>query len=347
MTTSASRVAGYTECLEWAAILFSTAVQDADRDGLLDVWESTAGGAVDVTDPFGAARLPDLKAMGADPAKPDVFVEIDYLNAPGSHRHLPTRAALDSIGDAFKAKGVQIHFDVGPNYQPAGATPADPYIVPAASGRGGDAILESSITCVPSAGKTCLFPNFPGTVNWKTDFSILKSQYFDSGRKDIFRYALFAHALGMPAWRINDRTLLSVSTAAGVTTVTTAAPHNLGPGAFVAFTGARSNSRLSGAYTVAGVSGANVFYGVNPGRRDGIVYELGPRRQQRSTAQHVGRIGPSGRRHFSSRSGFGITSSAANSCRRQPSCMSSGTIWPCGTAARPASRTASRITRAS
>ena len=128
-------------CLSWGAIVFSTTVQDMDGDGLLDVWEKSPP----PKDPNGNP-LPDIHAMGADPTIKDIFVEIDYMATSGyatgqgpvpAHSHLPTQAALDKVGDAFLAKQIHIHFDVGANY------PGNPYVIPANKGvRGGDSIDE-------------------------------------------------------------------------------------------------------------------------------------------------------------------------------------------------------------
>ena len=59
---------------------FSITVQDTDRDGLLDVWEGqrTVVRRTQLTR-RACGACPILKAMGAKPAVPDVFVEIDYL----------------------------------------------------------------------------------------------------------------------------------------------------------------------------------------------------------------------------------------------------------------------------
>jgi hypothetical protein len=132
--------------------------------------------------------------------------------------------------------GIKIHFDVGNQYQTIpGSHPAvaDPYIVPTAVARGslGEEIGETA--CVSSATQSCLFANYPGTVGWKSGFHALRDQSlnypdeasctaaetqwtqyltgatttppatpdclrrFDHVRKDMFHYALFAHAIGI------------------------------------------------------------------------------------------------------------------------------------------------------
>ena len=125
------------DCLAWSAIIFSTTVEDSDNDGLIDKMESTPGG---LKLPDGT-RLPDLKGMGADPLRKDLFVEIGAMKAgssltwgsadapfksnpdpdlqinvvpiPGSgisseHNHMPTPAVLKMVGDAYKAAPVTV-----------------------------------------------------------------------------------------------------------------------------------------------------------------------------------------------------------------------------------------------
>lgn len=147
------------------------------------------------------------------------------------HSHLPTQKALDLVGDAFRdaPERINVHFDVGNNYQEIDPTTGevDPYIIPARFARGGETISETA-ACTDPSGPTgaieCAgqYPLHPGTVGWKTGFRFLRDEpltltdddcesleqdgdintscerRFDRNRKDIFRYALFAHALGIP-----------------------------------------------------------------------------------------------------------------------------------------------------
>jgi hypothetical protein len=200
-----------SDCLSWSAMILSTTVQDGDEDGLLDVWETSST----LRDPNGQA-LPNLQAMGADPARKDLFIELGYMGTNNAlmygfgdaarirnpHTHLPSEAALRSMADAFARKGIQVHFDVGNNYQtPA---PSFPYvIIPAAGGlaRGGEVFDETITQCVRGANDhpaVCQFSDYPGTVGWKTGFRFLKEEAFDPVRKDMFRYAFFAHSVGIP-----------------------------------------------------------------------------------------------------------------------------------------------------
>ncbi len=53
----------------------------------------------------------------------------------------------------------------------------------------------------PGAGTpevACQFPDYPGTVVWKTGFEQYKEQLFDANRKDSFRFAFYAHAKASP-----------------------------------------------------------------------------------------------------------------------------------------------------
>lgn len=82
---------------------------DTDGDGLPDSWET--------------GRTPDglnLKALGADPRRKDVFLEIDF--ARSSYRRDTACSALDELFNVFKnaplsnpngTKGVTLHIDAG------------------------------------------------------------------------------------------------------------------------------------------------------------------------------------------------------------------------------------------
>jgi hypothetical protein len=130
---------------------------------------------------------------------------------------------------------INIHFDVGQLYQlnlptleQCAATwqPTCAIIRGSAGVRGGDSIPETTGCRTDSAGNTTCgeddFRNFPGTVGWKSGFNLLKNEplnfvvtpggpsleqqclasptcqrRFDRNRRNIFRYVLFAHALGL------------------------------------------------------------------------------------------------------------------------------------------------------
>jgi len=149
------------------------------------------------------------------------------------HSHRPGHDAVKLIGDAYwnapvanadGSFGISLHVDMGADY-PNGV--ADGYIVPRHLARGGEAIDET-VTTQCSRGPmdppwVCQWDDFPGTVGWKTGVNFIKNEVlsgeaaplpgqedvcdlpgstcvrrFDRNRKDIFRYAFFAHFAGLP-----------------------------------------------------------------------------------------------------------------------------------------------------
>jgi hypothetical protein len=188
VTTSVDHIGtGTFDCLSWGAIVYRTAVLDTDGDGELDLWETASG----LTDPNNHP-LPNLSAMGANPGIKDLFVEFGYMKrdsqtlyGPDSrpaHKHLPYAEALKKAGDAYLAKGIKAHFDVGTpaayhslgtEYQATGAgAGVDDYLVTSGP-RGGEAIDESVTAC---AAPDCQFPTYPGTVAWKVGFRYFRDQ---------------------------------------------------------------------------------------------------------------------------------------------------------------------------
>lgn len=191
-------------CVSWGAIVLSSTVQDTDNDGLLDVWETNQG----YTDVVSGQPV---SLPGANPKIPDIFIEVDYLsNMDGKagaylHSHLPKQAALDKVGAAFKAQGVNVHFDVGNVYQGLG----DTYVIPfnSNSSFGGNPISEGLFVCTDGT-TLCVFPNQP-VVAWKGDLLYVRDNAtvpttniplgnFQPGRGQSYHYMLFGHALGEP-----------------------------------------------------------------------------------------------------------------------------------------------------
>jgi hypothetical protein len=181
-------------CVNWGAIILSTTVQDSDGDGLLDVWETNQG----YTD---AVSGNSVALPGAFPVDhKDIFVELDYLvnyladGVTVQHSHLPKQAALDAVGSAFSAKGINVHFDVGNVYQ------SDPPLI-ISNGTGGNAIPESALLCTDGA-TLCAFPGQPA-VAWKGGFGFVRDApaplgNFQPGRGQSYHYVLSGHSLGEP-----------------------------------------------------------------------------------------------------------------------------------------------------
>ena len=172
------------DCLTGGVMVFATTVQDADSDGLLDKWESPTpgyqcpGGMSSNCDPLGQP-LPNLAAMGANPMRKDLFVEIGYMLGPAgltygsgpattaSHSHLPPLSVLERVGAAFKntmavsnpdgTKGISLHFDIGNNYQAVAPATQSPYIIKVSEGaRGGEFVTEKKCGTIgaPSCANT-------------------------------------------------------------------------------------------------------------------------------------------------------------------------------------------------
>ena len=188
VSTRVDPVLSSVDCLSWTAIVFSTTVQDTDRDGLLDVWETTTGGVLDATDPAGVKHLPDLKAMGANPAVPDVFVEIDYLTG-ASHSHLPVQAALDRVGKAYKARGINMHFDAGLElrWRPVRDSRATGPGGPGHSGIGPCVRARAhQVVSLPDSGNAAVENGFPEDQEWQSEqrtgntvsFRLVAKRYF-------------------------------------------------------------------------------------------------------------------------------------------------------------------------
>jgi hypothetical protein len=202
-TTSVMPAASNAGCVSWGAVVFSTTVRDTDNDGLLNVWEDNHG--------FTDVNTNEWVALpGALSNTPDIFIQVDYLDALNratnpvtGHSHLPKQDAIDAIGKAFEQHGINVHFDVGPVYQGDKYVISFPLIVPAGAtapptGTGGRAIAESSTVCNDAAPIYCEYPG-QQVISWKTGFANIESQNFWSGRKDAYHYVLFGHSIGMPA----------------------------------------------------------------------------------------------------------------------------------------------------
>jgi hypothetical protein len=197
---------------------------DSDGDGLFDTWEVCGVNADD-----DAQIEVDLKAMGADPFRKDVFVELDWMTDT-NHSHEPWLPALISAwaemdqvpvsnppNDAGVASrgGIALHVDTGilfANYalNIDGAGGADFSV---GSSGGLDLVMDSmnqnvtiGTSTIPDIGnlgggnrvpEVATLLSAPGPTQQifapGSTFAGIKASAFDSARSDVFHYALFSH----------------------------------------------------------------------------------------------------------------------------------------------------------
>jgi len=154
---------------------------DTDGDSLLDSWETNGydynkDGSVDL----------NLPAMGADPVKKDIFVEIDYMTTI-THTHRPDNGARADVIAAFAAKGIDLHLIVDEavrEIEPIRFHPGDVEKTPA--GTFDDLKLGNPVN---PCGTNPTDAHF-GTV---ADRSSANCTNIIAARRQVFRYAIFGH----------------------------------------------------------------------------------------------------------------------------------------------------------
>jgi hypothetical protein len=147
-----------TETWTWAG----SGNADSDGDGLLDTWETNGydhdgNGTIDV----------NLPAMGANPNRPDIFVEVDWMQDATRNRK-PSAAVIARAVAVFANAPTPIGLHV--DYGQWGGGNAIPY--------------DTSLGYVSG-----------GAYNWG-EFDAIKATHFAAARRRIFHYCVFAHALG-------------------------------------------------------------------------------------------------------------------------------------------------------
>ena len=157
--------------------------RDSDADGLPDVWE-TEGVVLD-----GAAgpRWIDLPAMGADPAKPDLFLHVDWM-ADATRDQRPRPEAIQLVVDAFArapvtsptgSVGIALHVDAGPE-----SLLAEPDV------RWGALSRARALAWQDNLGTAA-----EGTYDWSAFLAVkdMPGGFADTGRAAVFHYAVFGH----------------------------------------------------------------------------------------------------------------------------------------------------------
>ena len=151
---------------------------DVDGDGIPDLWESNG---VTLNGQF-----IDLPSMGANPNKPDVFLQIDWMQ-DATHNQSLTNTAIQQVVTAFAnapyvsptgSVGINMHVDQGPGSTLNFTTGAT----------WGALSKAQSIPWQNNLGTLT-----SGQYNW-TQFQAIKSANFDpNGRSPIFHYIIAAN----------------------------------------------------------------------------------------------------------------------------------------------------------
>jgi len=183
---------GYIYVADQHAGLYTFKLNDSDGDGLSNSWE-TEGLTVTVD---GADLFLDLPAMGADPYRKDIFVEVDYMvspsifwNLPGIS-HKPKTQAITRVVEAFAnspvpnpdgSTGINLHVDYGP----------DSVMNPVTGETWGNQSQATALIQDNELGSQ----NPDGSYNWN-EFDAIKATHLSPARVPVFHYVLFAHNLG-------------------------------------------------------------------------------------------------------------------------------------------------------
>jgi hypothetical protein len=139
-------------CVSWSAVIFSTTVNDPEKDGILKTWKDHLG----YTD-FATGQPVDLTGAAHD--QQDVFIQLDHVvdsNNINSNNgdFTPDPLAVSDVTNAFLAHGVHLHIS------------------------GGNAIPEPACTDNPNATPPllCPYPNQTGITTWRDGFELIKNQ---------------------------------------------------------------------------------------------------------------------------------------------------------------------------
>ena len=124
---SGADVAHAAQEIELAPVLTNTAtLVDSDGDGLPDIWEEQGVVLADGTE----IPLPD---WGADPNRPDLFMQLNWMSSeydtlkcdtPAAREcananrtsYAPSTQSLDDLVDLFADHGISLHIDAGEHY---------------------------------------------------------------------------------------------------------------------------------------------------------------------------------------------------------------------------------------
>jgi hypothetical protein len=260
-------------CVSWSAVIFSTTVNDPEKDGILKTWKDHLG----YTD-FATGQPVDLTGAAHD--QQDVFIQLDHVvdsNNINSNNgdFTPDPLAVSDVTNAFLAHGVHLHIS------------------------GGNAIPEPACTDNPNATPPllCPYPNQTGITTWRDGFELIKNQplnyateaqceanspplvsigptncvrRFPPAQRNSHHYVVFGDTLGAPNWGLlgggltdSNMNVPGVVAQSGTTvTFYTSRGHGLTPDPLnthvpngrVTIANAMTNPSLNGTYLVQSVS---------------------------------------------------------------------------------------------
>jgi hypothetical protein len=153
---------------------------DADGDALFDSWETNG---IDM-DGDGNIDL-DLPAMGADPLRKDIFVEVDWMSplsfAPPAAEIVVDAFAAAPVGNPDGSTGITMHIDNGPSS----------VMNPLTGGLWGDLSRGNAIPYATVLGT--FDPS--GDYDWAA-FDAIKADHFPAERRPAFHYVIIGDRYG-------------------------------------------------------------------------------------------------------------------------------------------------------
>ncbi|WP_033824510.1 M12 family metallo-peptidase [Kitasatospora sp. MBT63] len=169
-------------------VRFSFDCNSTTCDGIPDDWKRNG---VTLNPGDGSPnKFIDLKAMGADVNRPDIFIQLDWM-ADDKHSHAISPAAIKQVVDAFKSApyrkrqtgtGINLHIDAGP----------DSIMDFATNTTWGTLSRAKKLTETANLGT-----KVDGMYQWNA-FTTLKNAtggFRSTARAPIFHYAISAHNL--------------------------------------------------------------------------------------------------------------------------------------------------------
>ncbi|MEZ4570199.1 MAG: hypothetical protein R2849_07705 [Thermomicrobiales bacterium] len=153
---------------------------DADGDGLSDDWEQNGVSF--------NGQFVDLPAMGADPNKPDIFIQIDWMQGSGQDQRL-SATAIQMVVDAFASS---------PYTSPTGSVGINMHIDQGSGSNLHRGSMPTTTWGALSRAQSIPFQNNLGTVNGSGDYvwtafdNIKQSNFVPTGRSPIFHYVIAA-----------------------------------------------------------------------------------------------------------------------------------------------------------